>query len=313
MTIQDVLNEWAVYPHSKEHFELVKECTELKLLEQYIADQKYVVENAESLKSLTESAYFVEAATAERLQQITEMKQVKAGAIIARIKAIFKKIIAFVKTFFTAVKTRAVKFAQKIQAKIGITKVSNEKFKNLDDAAKAEFLKDFKTTVFYNNDRYVFTSPAIRTAGKYSDEECFENIKKIISHVTYTIEKVGIAQDTIALLDIVKIFSYLENEEPEMAKSLYEKSKNKKTVTFDLASGDIADDFFSIEESEIIQLIEDSDSLSDLSEFASNLMATISNTVKVYNDIFGNIISVINNDMKLIDDEFDIDDFDEED
>ena len=38
MTVQEVLTSYELYPHSKEHYDLLKEEAELTLMEMYIAE-----------------------------------------------------------------------------------------------------------------------------------------------------------------------------------------------------------------------------------------------------------------------------------
>ena len=46
MTVGQFLKECSNYEYSKERYDLMKECSELELMEQFISDQKYMKENA---------------------------------------------------------------------------------------------------------------------------------------------------------------------------------------------------------------------------------------------------------------------------
>ncbi len=103
-TFNDFVMECACYGHSKEHYDLMKECAELTLMESYLADQQFMTENADSIKSHTfTESYFQESATGETVEQITESVQTKAKAIWGKIKGGFKKIISTVVKFFKGI------------------------------------------------------------------------------------------------------------------------------------------------------------------------------------------------------------------
>jgi hypothetical protein len=71
ITIADYLAESEIWPYSRKHFELLRECGELTLLETYIEAENYIVENAGSLTDETLGLLIVEAgnrpSTADKL------------------------------------------------------------------------------------------------------------------------------------------------------------------------------------------------------------------------------------------------------
>jgi len=118
MTIQDVLNECTSWEHSKEHYELMRECSELKLMEQYIADQQYMIESAadETFKAFQESGMFMEAATADRIKAITEEAEVKKASIWKRIGSGFAKLFNAIASFFKGLFAKITKADEKLVA-----------------------------------------------------------------------------------------------------------------------------------------------------------------------------------------------------
>ena len=103
MTIREFILECENYEHSKEHYQLLKEASELDLLNQFISDQEYMLEHRESLfaadSPFTES-YFTEKIDKEKIDDLKEKAVEKAGNIKKTIIGIFKKIITALKGFF---------------------------------------------------------------------------------------------------------------------------------------------------------------------------------------------------------------------
>lgn len=102
MTIQDVLNECLAWDHSKEHYDLMKESSEIALMEQYISDQVYMLESAdeEVFKALTESKYFGESATEENLQKIMEATEEKKKGFWSKVGNGIVKVLKAIGNFF---------------------------------------------------------------------------------------------------------------------------------------------------------------------------------------------------------------------
>ena len=173
MTIQDVLNECAVFEHSKEHFEMLRECSEIALLEQYIADQEFMLESAEEIASFKESGFFAEAATADKLAEYKEGVAEKGKNLLTKIIGGIKKLVNMITTFFVKLYGKVKEFffgkeaekqaanieairkfaaekafsedqAKKIGEVIAANKVASLKFKKVKKAAKFEGAVDDK-------------------------------------------------------------------------------------------------------------------------------------------------------------------------
>lgn len=101
-TFNDFVAECASYPYSKENYELMKECSELVLIEQYVENQAYYAENVLEMDgeiSFTEG-YFIESASSERLEAITESFGEKISKVASTIANGFKRVIAGFINFF---------------------------------------------------------------------------------------------------------------------------------------------------------------------------------------------------------------------
>ena len=85
-TLRDALNECALLRYSKEYFSLLKESSELEMLETYIGNQQFVAEQAEDsvFKALNESGYFESAAGEDQLKQYIEATELKKKNIFVR-------------------------------------------------------------------------------------------------------------------------------------------------------------------------------------------------------------------------------------
>lgn len=115
MTIQDVLNDCQSWDHSKEHFDLMKECSELRLMEQYLADQQYMLEmaNDEVFKSFKESGMFAESASEDKLKAYREQADMKKQGIISKIIAGLKKLWNTIISFFKGLWKKITKADEK--------------------------------------------------------------------------------------------------------------------------------------------------------------------------------------------------------
>ena len=101
-TFNDFVAECEGYKHSKEHYDIMKECSEIALCEQFIEDQAYIAENVAELTGVvnfTES-YFSEAASDDQIKALYEKVETKKGNVLARIWAALKKAVAAVVKFF---------------------------------------------------------------------------------------------------------------------------------------------------------------------------------------------------------------------
>lgn len=97
MTLADFITESKIYPHSKEYYELIKECNQLELMEMYATTADFIVENASEFQEDQLSAVFVESAdkaTTDKLKDGMKEKTSKIGTGIDKLWQIIKRAIA---------------------------------------------------------------------------------------------------------------------------------------------------------------------------------------------------------------------------
>lgn len=103
-TVKDLITECLMFEHSAEHFNLVKECSELELTTTFINDQKFMMENSPIITSgaiaFTEG-YLHESYDEGALEVLVEKAAGKAGSIKEKIyngcKKIWKGFLSFLR------------------------------------------------------------------------------------------------------------------------------------------------------------------------------------------------------------------------
>ena len=101
-TLRDALNECALLRHSKEYFNLLKESSELGMLETYIENQQFIAEQADDdvFKALNESGYFESTVAEDQLKQYIEATELKKKNIFVTIWEGIKKFFKIIGSFF---------------------------------------------------------------------------------------------------------------------------------------------------------------------------------------------------------------------
>lgn len=128
MTLGQFMEEAELFTVSKEYFDMMKESSEVCLLEQYLACQEYLLENSDDISDDTKASLITE--SADNIDQIYESAEEKKSGLWSKIKAGFMKVVNAIITFFS----RLVNFwkngkeLEKLRAKAKfIEKVSEEK------------------------------------------------------------------------------------------------------------------------------------------------------------------------------------------
>ena len=102
MTVRQFLKECSNYEYSKERYDLMKECSELELMEQFISDQKYMKEN------VMNDSYYSESVDDESLVAIQESFKDRASnalvTIIEKLQKLVGKILSILSKFIPALK-----------------------------------------------------------------------------------------------------------------------------------------------------------------------------------------------------------------
>jgi len=137
-TFNDFVAECATYSHSKEHYNIMKECSEIALMEQYIADQVFLKENVAEMTAdvtFTES-YFMEAASDEQIQALQESVGAKIKKVATSIGNGFKKALAAIIKFFKSLAARLTKTSGEARALYKELKDLNMTSEQYEDLAK---------------------------------------------------------------------------------------------------------------------------------------------------------------------------------
>lgn len=151
-TFKDFILECEMYPHSKENYELMKECSELAIMEKYLEDQAFYQEHAEMLSaediSITES-YFQESVDQNTIEAFNEKYSAKTNSIGGKIKS---GLLRIVKTFANLFAKIGNKFdettsaGQNVLKKLNGMKLTDEQvsdIKNIVDSAKNKDSSNF--------------------------------------------------------------------------------------------------------------------------------------------------------------------------
>lgn len=125
-TYGELILEYQNYDHSQEHYELMKECYELNLMEKYIQNQQFMAESMDDIREESKEfneSYFGESTTRENLEVLIESSKNKSKGIFNKIikglKSIWKKIRGFFSKLFGKSKK------QNSKAKAALDKLRN--------------------------------------------------------------------------------------------------------------------------------------------------------------------------------------------
>ena len=122
-TYGEFILECQNFEHSKEHYELTKECYELSLMNQYIESQQFMAENMADIREEYQEfdeSFFVESVSNDNLEAMMEAADKKS-------KNIFQKIWKGIKELFKKIRGFFVKLLNKIKGK----KDNSEKLKKI--------------------------------------------------------------------------------------------------------------------------------------------------------------------------------------
>lgn len=138
-TFNDFVLECTNYPHSQEHLDLMKECAELELTCQYLANQEFLQENSRLFGEGVEltSGYFAEAANPTDLEELYESVGKKKSNIKLKIFQGIRRIVGVFTNLFNRLvnkfdeTTRSAKTAREMLAKAAINDEVIAKLKSI--------------------------------------------------------------------------------------------------------------------------------------------------------------------------------------
>lgn len=151
-TFKDFILECEMYPHSKENYDLVKECAELTLMEKYLEDQKFYQEHKEQLTAegiaITES-YFMESVDQNTIDALNDKFMEASNNIKYKIKTGMLKIIKTFANLFTKIGNKfdeTTSAGQNVLKKLNSMKLTDEQvadIKKIVDSAKSKDSSNF--------------------------------------------------------------------------------------------------------------------------------------------------------------------------
>lgn len=166
MTFNDFMLECELYPYSNEYFELMKESSELELMEKYLENQKFVRNNSKIINSGNfMEGYFSESIDTGNITALTEAAAEKAKGLLSKIGNMIKKLLGPIINFF-----------KKIWAKIRGT---DQRTKKIADFFKSITINDAVTTVLSKAIPGEISDDAIIYGRMSVSEQSADAIKKL--------------------------------------------------------------------------------------------------------------------------------------
>jgi hypothetical protein len=155
-TFRDFIVECELYPHSRENFEFMKECSEIEISEKFIHDQMFLAENKEAFTGsdiVFEESYFQESVDDTSLEVLTEKFNGKVKNLVTKMISKILKIFKAFSNFFgkignkfdpTTVKGQSVKARL---AKVTLDDEKLAKIKEIVNGAKSNDASAFPIRV----------------------------------------------------------------------------------------------------------------------------------------------------------------------
>ncbi len=231
MTFAELVQESSMYEYSREYYELVKECAEITVMEQFVKSQKFIAENpkiVESVSKISDTNFFTESVSTDNIAMIESTISEKA-----------KKAKDFILGKLSQLWNALTKMAASVWSKIS----------GQDQAAlRTKFINFINDNAFEVES---FAKKAINIASKY-DVICSSESKKnelIISKITanlddkeliylnsaLTNDSFNIEGKYIPLEDLTKLVGDLLNsknsDQLAAVSTLLNQVKNKNTLS----------------------------------------------------------------------------------
>lgn len=144
MTFKDFITECENYPHSKEHFDLMKESSELCLTEQFLMDQEFMVTNSAIFEGVElPEGYLHESVDESTIDVMMEKFDVKKAVFNSKIYQGLVRILKALKNFFMKIGNKFDDTTSKGQA---IKKrLANAKLEDVDVEAIKKIVEGVKS------------------------------------------------------------------------------------------------------------------------------------------------------------------------
>lgn len=219
MTFSDMICECEMYPYSKEYFEIMKECFELKLTAKAINNQLFLRENVNNLRSrevVFTEGYFMESSSDETLEIIMEDFNSKVEKLESFFKKKFEKICS---GFIALLKKLGIKFDNlRPQAKMVYKKLSQHKF-SISDIQQLETIINTELEKYKHSFRIRHNQPGWESIPINTEDNSDSNkIAEIKNHLSPCISSKKVILDpspsgdvnTIGALSAESIYAALK-------------------------------------------------------------------------------------------------------
>lgn len=195
-TFKDFIMECELYEHSREKFELMKECSELALTEKYLNDQLFMAENAELINSRRdnlEEGFFQESVGDSTFEIITEKYFEKEKGIKGKILRGIEKIV---KVFGNFLRKIANKFdditskGQSVRNRLAKAKLTDDHISNIQKLVDNTKSKEETNFPVMANQPYLSKVKL----GNYTASE--DSVSKLTNDITAALS------DTVVVADV---------------------------------------------------------------------------------------------------------------
>lgn len=233
MTYRDFIAECEMYNHSAEHFNLMKECSELELTAKFMEDQIFMAENAISIGGVValSEGYFQESVDENTIEVMTEKFNAKAVNIREKIYNGLKKIVGVFMNFFRKISNKfdtLTSSGQKCREKLAGMKLDNDDIESLKKiiasakskdgsfpvAAKQPYLGKIKLGNFTSSDQSVVIlkndlAAALSDKTVLADVSSFTDAAFSAEEIEDVVVRIGLNYKHMKLSNITGILSTL--------------------------------------------------------------------------------------------------------
>ena len=143
-TFKDFVVECELYPHSREYFEFMKECSELELTEKFIENQIFMSEARLAIANVDiEENYLQESVDNIELEMLTEKYNTKSNGLLMKLIKAIQKIFGVFTKFFAKLGNMTDPITSKGQSVLSILNSSTlddeqiTRIKDIVDKAKS--------------------------------------------------------------------------------------------------------------------------------------------------------------------------------
>jgi hypothetical protein len=264
-TLGDFVNECELYKYSKEHFELVKEASELRLMEMYLENQRFMYENPEIIQEAVEVVdenFFMESVDEDNIEALEEKFAEKTEGFRKKLDGIWTTLYSIWKSFikpFINGYNRILKAWDSIKSGIRAFKNNRSFVKACDEKINSIF-EQFHIN-FSARDSRKLVKAIINTEDKWPP------VKVIISG--------EFCPNALTIYDCNRLLNYPEKDGKTLINKL-NAANLRKGVEYN----------WEIDHVGLSELNDESEKSSGNSDFLIALKAALGDTIKLHTKIF---------------------------